>query len=570
MEIHGQGTLPAIPDNLSIPQFFLDSHHPTRPLRKDGSPWLIEDQGGQTIGFEELRARTYGLANALSIKWNIRDNDAICIYSPNHTDYPVAVWAIHRLGGIVTPANPSYTTEELVYQLSTTKSCLVFAHPSSLDTALSAARIAGISVDRIVLFDSDAKISLQTTIHQLVILGLSKEPSFSEKQLSQGEAKTKLAFFSFSSGTTGRSKAVAVPHYAVIANVIQMAVHYKINEPKASWEDTRFKPGDVATGLLPFFHIYGLIVNLHFLLYAGMSLVVTSKFNFEQFLKSVVRHRISHLLVVPPQVVLLCKHPIVKQHDLSHVRFLLSGAAPLSGDLVNQLVEILPNCAIGQGYGMTETATTICLFPISQKVGTIGSAGQLIPGVIARVVKEDGLLANYGEQGELVVTGPSMSLGYTNSEEATKETYVNGWIHTGDEVIINENREVFVVDRLKEMMKIRGFSVAPSELEGHLLGHPAVADACVVPIPDEYSGELPMAFVVPHADFIERIKDAKEADDIRVTLVKYVADHKTKYKWLAGGIEFVDCIPKNPSGKILRRVLRERAREMRKHIGTRL
>ncbi|KAJ3514400.1 hypothetical protein NLJ89_g2401 [Agrocybe chaxingu] len=310
--------------------------------------------------------------------------------------------------------------------------------------------------------------------------------------------------------------------------------------------------------VLPFFHIYGLVVILHFTLWAGTSIVVVPKFNFTDFLNTISRHRVTHLYLVPPQIVLLTKHPAVKGRDFSHVKFCMSGAAPLSGDLMKQLTRILPNASIGQGYGLTETCTTISQLQPERMLGTIGSAGALIPGVVAKVVKADGTLAKEGEQGELIVTGPWMPREYYGNPTATAETFVDGWVRTGDEVIIRDN-EIFVVDRLKEIMKVRGFQVAPAELEGHLLLHPDVVDVCVVGVPDDYSGEVPMAFVVPSPNALKRINQG-QGQAVKKMIEKHVSDAKIQYKWLAGGVEFIDAIPKNPSGKILRRVLREKAK----------
>jgi len=344
-----------------------------------------------------------------------------------------------------------------------------------------------------------------------------------------------------------------------------MAAWWRVNDDSIPLENRRTRQGDVALAVLPFYHIYGLVVNLHFFLFCGMSIVVVPRFDFLKFLESIKRHRATHLLVVPPMVVLLCKHPATKTYDFSHVHMLFCGAAPLSAALTENVVKLLPNANIGQGYGMTETSTTVAMVPLAQKVGTLGGVGQLIPGVRARVVKMDGTLAKPGEPGELVVKSPSLALRYLNNGRETAETFVdNGWVRTGDEVMIDKNNEMFIVDRLKEIMKVRGFQVAPAELEGHLLQHPDIADVCVIGVPDEYSGEVPLAYVVLSADTSKRAQQSRtEAARIKALISKHVADHKAPYKRLAGGVEFMDVIPKSPSGKLLRRVLRDKARSVR-------
>ncbi|KAL7284581.1 hypothetical protein ACG7TL_001874 [Trametes sanguinea] len=562
-EIHADGgPLAPIPDDLTIPQFLLDAHHPSRPLLKKTQPWLIEELTGREIGSDELRARTFGLANALRIRWNISSDDVVCIFGPNHVDYPVAIWATHRLGAIVTGANPAYTAEELVYQLTTTKARVLIAHPGSLSVALEAARGAGLPADRVVVFDA-VPGAQNVTVHELIAQGLEYTQQFAEPRLKPGEGKRKLAFLSFSSGTTGRPKAVMIPHYSVIANVVQMAHVTKAKDESRPLDLQRYKPGSVGLAVLPFYHIYGLVVVMHFSLFIGTTLVVVQKFNFEQFLDSIQRYRVTHLCLVPPMVVLLCKHPAAKKYDLSSVRVLMSGAAPLSAELTNQLSALLPNSWIGQAYGMTETCTAVTWPPVDRRLGSLGSGGVLLPGCIARVVKPDGSLAGIGETGELVITGPSMALGYMNNPQATAETFKDGWVVTGDEVYFNEQKEIFVVDRIKELIKVRGYQVPPAELEGLLLDHKDVGDVCVVGIPDEYSGELPLAFVVPSAEAEARMNaDPAAADTVRKEIMKHVADHKTSYKHLVG-VEFIDAIPKNPSGKLLRRFLRDRAKALR-------
>ncbi|OSC99662.1 amp dependent CoA ligase [Trametes coccinea BRFM310] len=564
-ELHGDGgPLPHIPDDLTIPQFLLDSHHPSRPVLKKPQPWLIEELTGREIGSDELRARTFGLANAFKMRWNIGEDDVVCIFGPNHIDYPVAIWASLRLGAIVSGANPAYTADELLYQLTTTKARLLIAHPVSISVALEAARLAGLPAECVILFDA-VPGAPHANVQDLIAQGLEHTQQFAERRLKPGEGKRKLAFLSFSSGTTGRPKAVMIPHHSVIANVIQMAHWTQAKDESRPLELQRYKAGGRGLAVLPFYHIYGLLIILHFHLFIGHTLVVVEKFNFERFLDNIQRYRITNLCVVPPMAVLLCKHPAVKKYDLSSVRMLMSAAAPLSAELTNQLSELLPNAWIGQAYGMTETCTVVTFPQTDRRLGSLGSGGVLLPGCTARVVKPDGSLAGLGETGELIVSSPSIALGYFNNPQATAETFKEGWVVTGDEVYFNERKEIFVVDRIKELIKVRGFQVPPAELEGHLLDHPDVGDVCVVGVPDEYSGELPLAFVVPSAEAQARMKaDPSTAAAVRDAIMKHVADHKTRYKHLAG-VEFIDAIPKNPSGKLLRRVLRDRAKTLRKN-----
>ncbi|KAG1861788.1 hypothetical protein DFJ58DRAFT_871788 [Suillus subalutaceus] len=557
------GILPHIPDDLTLAQFILDAEHVRKPVRKSDA-WIVDDQSGRKIGLEELRARTYGLANALSIRYNIQEDHVVLIYSPNHVDYLVAAWAAHRLGAAVSGANPLFTVDELVYQINSVKAAVIITHPDSLNVALASAHAAGVPADRVILFDVEGVTTQRVTVQVLISQGLASVPNFTERKLAPGEGKTKVAFLNFSSGTTGRPKVSAPLQYPTtrrIANVIQLATHHKVGEDYAG---QRFKPGDVCCAVLPLYHIYGLVFNSHYAFFCGMTVVLTAKYNFLEFLKSIIRHRITHLMLVPPHIVLLCKHPAVRSYDFSHVRYITSGAAPLSREVMEQLVQIFPNADLGQSYGLTESCTVISTWAVDKRCDLSGGAGQLLPGIIGRVEKPDGTLADFDEPGELVVKTQAVALGYANNLEATKETFVNGWLRTGDEVKMNRRGEIVVLDRLKEMLKVRGFQVAPAELEGCILDHPDVTDTCVVGIQDEYSGELPLAFVVLRPEAAKRVEESPQAaDEIKASIMKHVVDNKVGYKKLAGGVEFIDVVPKNPSGKLLRRVLRDKAREMR-------
>ncbi|PIL27096.1 transporter [Ganoderma sinense ZZ0214-1] len=562
--IYGDGgPLVHIPDDVTIPQFLFDQHHPLggEALHSRSPTYFVDDATGRQINGEEIRARVFGLANALHIRWAIGNGDVVCIFGPNSVDYPTVIWATHRLGGIFTGANPAYTVDELVYQIQTSKATVLFIHPDCLKVGLEAARKAGIRDDRIALFDA-VPGNPHVTIGELVKEGLTQPRRYVEPQLRPGEGKTKVALLLFSSGTTGRPKAVMIPHFAVIANCIQMKQCTDMRDADMPNDQKLYSVGDVGLGVLPFYHIYGFVVSLHFFLFCGMSLVIVSKFNFENMLKSIQRYKITHLTLVPPMVVLLCKHPAVKNYDLGSVKLMACGAAPVSAEITRQVAQVLKNSWIAQGYGMTEIGSISRFFPeADNRVGTMGSAGRLIPGAACRILKADGTWGGYNETGHLIITAPSIAIGYLDNPEATAETFKDGWIYTGDEGYVNEKKEIFILDRIKELIKVRGFQVAPAELEGHLLDHADIADVCVVGAPDDFSGELPFAFVVLHDNVRQRVsKSPVDEERLRQDILKHVSDHKTQYKWLAG-VEFVDAVPKNASGKLLRRFARDRLKE---------
>ncbi|KAF9466147.1 phenylacetyl-CoA ligase [Collybia nuda] len=562
------------PDNLTIPQVFLDGtfRHAAVPVETPDIPCMIEEMTGRKIFITELRARTQNLARALKEIWNIGDDDNVLMFCPNHTDYPVCIWAAHKLGASVTTTSPALTLEEFVHQLQIAKPSLIIADPLVLALARKAALSISLPHTRIVAIGPSTLDVV--TIDDLIKSGQSL-PSFEERMLAPGEAKSKIAFLCFSSGTTGKPKAVAISHHNVVCNAVQVATFKCVNDAYAPWDERQLKPGDICcsgtfanflsgpkinnicASVLPFYHIYGLVINMHFILLSKITLVVSQGFDFARLLNSISRYRITTLMLVPPQVVLFCKHPLAKDADLSSVHYCMIAGAPVTAELTKQLRDRLPDVALGQAYGMTETSPGVTMWPVSQRVGTLGSVGRLIAGTIAKVVKEDGTLAKVDEPGELYVRGKQNALGYYKNEAATREVFIDGWVRTGDHVVFRPNGDLFVIDRIKEIIKVKGFQVAPAELEGHLLSHPKIADAAVIGIPDEYAGEVPLAFVVLHPETHDQVKNSDQAAaDIRAHIFKHISSVLSQYKWPVGGIKFVEVLPKNQSGKILRRVLR--------------
>ncbi|GAA5978423.1 hypothetical protein JCM5350_001161 [Sporobolomyces pararoseus] len=537
----------------------------------DTQPWLLDATSDLQYTRKQAHSRVLDLAKAFH-KRGIRDRSCIVVYSPNDIEYGPCLWATFRQGGIVSPANPSYNASELVHQLKIVDKHypvkLLLSHPDSIVEAVKACEESGLD-SRIIVLTRPGNHELTKGFPTLQdIIKDSKNDQLPPRvQLSKEEARTRLAFLSFSSGTTSLPKAVLIPHYAVICNVLQSSSHWDATFPFKSY-DAKKKKGDVVLGVLPFYHIYGLVVILHGSLYMNLPLVVLPKFTLDGYLQAISQFRVSILFVVPPQIIMLIKNDVSK-YDLSCVRLTMAGAAPLTEETVNAFKKKFPHSVCGQGFGMTESSTVISLLDASRKPAfPASSAGVLLPNIEARIVSPEGKFLGPNEIGELWSRGPSNALGYLGNPKATKETFDDErFLHTGDECKIDEDGLLYVVDRIKELIKSNGMQVAPAELEGHLVSHPDVQDVCVIGIPDERRGEAPKAYVVPSASWLaSKSKDEKKLAE---ELKKFVLDHKIKYKALSE-VEFLDVIPKTASGKLLRKDLRVRHAQTVKARGAKL
>ncbi|KAJ7869988.1 phenylacetyl-CoA ligase [Mycena leptocephala] len=553
---------PSFPEDLTLPQFLFDYEHPIRLHRATGSPWIVDAVTGQTRLQDELKERVWNLANGLSCQFSIGQDDIVGIISRNHLDFPVTIWAGHRLGASIFTLNPTYTVDELVPPLIDMKPSLLVVDPAALDNVRAAAARIGFSTDRIVVVNFPAASVADGaeffTLEDLVNLGQSRknEYQFLEFTLKSSEGKTKVALYFPSSGTTGVPKMVAIPHAAFISNIIQTAAHDAGVDMSIPAGERRFRPGYISCAVLPFFHIFGLLINLHYMLFSGMTVVIMPKFDFVEYLATIKRYKVTNLSLVPPMLTLFCKHPAVKDADLSSLRVIFVGGAPMSVHLAEAMGEIVPQAVVEQGYGMTELTGILTMPPLNRRVAT-DAVGHLLPGFTARVVKSDGSIAGIGETGELYVTGPSCAIYYVNNEQISKETFVDGWVRSGDEVYFDENQELHIVDRIKDFIKVGGYQVAPAELEALLVTNPDITDCCVISVPHEFSGEVPRAYAVLSKPALERIRrDPEEANKIKAALIEDIENKKAKYKRLVGGVEFIDVIPKTPSGKLLRRALR--------------
>ncbi|KAL7938354.1 hypothetical protein V8C35DRAFT_291780 [Trichoderma chlorosporum] len=559
--------LPEIPDSITIEEFIRNEQHGRAPLAKSRNPYTCGITG-TTYDAAQVAERTDCMARAISKRLGLNPHEGtewervVALYSVNTIDYIPFVHAIHRLSGIVTPASAAYSTQELEHQLRTSGAKAVVTCTPLLDNALKAATAAGIPKDRIFIlraagFDNPPSY---VTIDDLVDEGKALPPL---KPLNwiKGQGARQTAYLCYSSGTSGLPKAVMVSHYNVIANILQVCSLESVPRKELGIES------QVSLGVLPFSHVYGLILISTVGQYRGDEVVVLPKYNLHELLDAVQRFKIEQLFVVPPMLIQIIGNPDkTAEYNLESVRFVYCGAAPLGPEVVGALTKMFPKWHIGQGYGMTECSPTAS--STNELDVLFGSSGSLLQGKKAKLIDVQGKeVTEYDTPGELLIQSPSIALGYLNNEKANAETFVHHedgrWLRTGDEVIVRKSAQghehIIVVDRIKELIKTKGHQVAPAELEAHLLSHPYVFDCAIIPVPDSYAGEVPKAYVAKSASDCANKSD----EEIEAAIHKHVKDHKAKHKWLAGGIEFIDAIPKSPSGKILRRLLRDKEKKER-------
>ncbi|KAI8362831.1 hypothetical protein BD560DRAFT_484036 [Blakeslea trispora] len=535
-----QSTLPPIhlPESNLIEFLFSNPNHIPEDRKL-----LFDAFTGESLTFGQIKDRVLQFAATLEDKFNFRQGDVIAIYSPNQMDYSIPLLGAVTAGGSTSPANPNYTPKELAYQLEMTKAKVLIAHPSNLSNALAAAKLVGLDKSNVFLFDTKT-VDGVLPYTQVFLNERRAQPV----KLTPEQARDTVAYLCFSSGTTGKSKGVMTTHTNIISNVLQ---YYAI--------DHRFVNGqnDRMIGVLPFFHIFGLTVLMHVALYLGIPVYVMSRFELVQFCETVQNCKITFTCLVPPIILLLAKHTIVDQYDLSSLKQVVCGAAPLSAELQALVNKRLPKMIVKQGYGLTETSPVAVLEP-SDNVKP-GSIGILVANMTAKIVDEEGKEVKQGERGELWLKGPNVMKGYINNPEATADCIdEEGYFHTGDVALQDENGHFYIVDRIKELIKYKGFQVPPAELEAVLLSSPLVDDCAVIGVYDtEQATELPRGYIVLKSG----VPATQETEDL---IKKFVASHVVYYKQLRS-VVFIQEIPKSPAGKILRRVLRDAAAEEQKN-----
>jgi acyl-CoA synthetase (AMP-forming)/AMP-acid ligase II len=489
--------------------------------RLGDKPALIDGGSGRALSYAELERSVRSFASGLAGR-GFAKGDTMCICMPNVPEYAVAFHGVLAAGGRCTTANPLYTARELANQLAETRASILLTVPAALEVSREAAMQTGC---------------------ELCVLGEGKGATPFCALLGDPEAApdvaidpaTDIAAILYSGGTTGLPKGVLLSHRNLVATMI-------LAEPVLGVTSE-----DVVIAVLPFFHVYGLVVILNFALMAGATVVTMPRFEFEQFLGVLECHRVTRGYIVPPIALALAGHPAVEGHDLSALRHVFSAAAPLAPE-VAEACERRIGCPVTEGFGMTEMSAITHLVPPFGATGKPGSIGPPIPGVECRLVDPGtGQDPGPGKPGELWMRSPKVMQGYLNNPQATAAMVdPDGWLQSGDIAAVDEDGWFTIVGRIKEMIKYKGFQVAPAELEAIMITHPQVADCAVIGIPDEEAGEVPKAFVVPAGDAL----------DVEA-LTQFVAAQVAPYKRIRA-VQLVEEIPKSPSGRILRRILEER------------
>ena len=508
-----------------VPEIDFTSFVLARAEQLGNKPALVDSLSGQSITYADLYDKILRVAAGLRT-CGLGKGDVLALLLPNLSEFAIAFHAAAVLGAAVTTVNPLWNKDELCHQLL----------DSGADFLITVPELKA-KID-----DPDLKARLKAIF---IIGGESVSDSFEHlydhprlESIPKIDPINDLVALPYSSGTTGTSKGVMLTHYNLVANLCQMEVTEHIRD------------SDVLLCVLPLFHIYGLVVILNMGLHAGATIVMMTHFDIEHMLDAIEKHKVTFAHLVPPIVLALARQARIDHRNLSTLRAIMSAAAPLSADLAGDCSAKL-GCIVKQGWGMTETSPAVTMAePVPGRTRD-GSVGRPVPNTEIKVIDlETGDELGIDQHGELLVRGPQVMKGYLNRPEATAQMIdADGWLRTGDIGYADSEGFFFIVDRAKELIKYKGFQVAPAELEAILLTHPCVADAAVIPLPDEEAGEIPKAFIV-----LKEIATEQE-------LMEYVSNRVARYKRVRV-IEFIEQIPKSASGKILRRTLvaRERAK----------
>nr|POF07795.1 putative 4-coumarate--coa ligase 1 [Quercus suber] len=546
----------SVPNDLTTWQWAFESpkYAPTSYAAANDQGSYINATTGESLDFLAVREKATQLSAALVEQHGMAPTDTVSLFSSNSIWYPVAMWATVRAGGRVNGASPAYNADEMAHALRTAGTRFLFTLPGSLDVALQAAAMVGLAKERIFLLEGQREGIL--SIQDLIAAGRSCRilPAWS---IPQGQTNMDVCgYLNFSSGTTGLPKAVMLSHGNLIAQCHQLRQLQLVPEGR------RY----TILAVMPLFHITGLVRFCHYPVLLNGDSVMLPAFNMEAMLQTVIKYEIEELILVPPIIVRIVRDSIVQQYlpDLQRiVKTWSSGSAPVSPEIIELLRLRFPDTGFRQGYGATEsTAALSCHPPSHYDYKYAATAGILVANTVAKVISLEDPTKELaaGETGEICAKGPQIAMGYLNNPAATREAFdTDGFLHTGDVGTIDEEGLIRISDRIKEMIKVKGQQVAPAELEDLLLGEEVVEDCAVLGIPDGYAGERPKAYVV--------LKTGVQPDvGIGRMLLDKIKQRKVRYKWLTE-LEFTDTVPKSPTGKLLRRVLKVNDRNVKRRRG---
>jgi acyl-CoA synthetase (AMP-forming)/AMP-acid ligase II len=508
-------TIPEVP----IADFILEN-----ASRFSDKPALIDANTDRSLTYKELTDAVNRAAAGLA-EHGFQKGDVLAIHALNCPEYAIAFLGVARLGGVCTMVSPLFNEAELTNQLRDSGAKYLVTDPQLADTALAAAGAVNIR-EVFALGEIDGATPFCSLLDNA-----GQAPAV------EIDPRSDIVALPYSSGTTGLPKGVMLTHYNLVAMLSQMQTVDVLRSQ------------DTTICVVPCYHLYGLHVVIDLALRTGATAITLRQFDLEKFLHALEKYQVNVVPIVPPIVLALSASPLVERFDLSKLEALHCGAAPLSPEVANACSERL-GVRISYGYGMTELSSLSHLSYRNAEKHKPDSTGYCLPNTVCKIIDlESQRDLKAGEKGEVCVRGPQVMKGYLGEPEATAEIIDGeGWLHTGDIGYTDEDGALFIVDRLKELIKYKGRQVAPAELEAVLLSHPAIADAAVIPSPDEKAGEVPIAFVV--------LKKSALPDEIIDFVAERVAAHKKIRR-----VEFVDEIPKSPAGKILRRLLVQRVRE---------
>lgn len=503
---------------------------------------FVDGASGATLDFRTLRAHVLHAAGAMA-DLGVAPGEVIALHAPNSPDYAVAFHGVLRAGAAVTTIPALATAHDIARQLTASGSVALITDPAIAEAALAGAQAAGLPAERVILLREAGAQAPRASGHLVLTDLLARELAAPEVSI---DPATHLAALPYSSGTTGRPKGVRLSHRNLVANLAQIEDLLGVGRD------------DVVIAVLPFFHIYGMTVLLNLALRLRTRLVTLPRFDLAGFLDTMARHQVTFAFIAPPIAVAMAKHPMVDDYDLSRLRVVFSGAAPLDGELGRSLAQRL-GVVVVQGYGMSELSPVSHFTPPSATGVSCESVGFPVPNSVNRLLDPatgaeiPKPATGVSPRGELCVKGPNVMLGYLDDSAATDAMIdEEGFLHTGDIATVDADGVVTIVDRIKELIKYKGYQVAPAELEALLLTHPRIADAAVIGVVDEQGEEVPKAFVVRAAGGAAAALSAEG-------VMEFVAERVAPYKKVRR-VEFLDAVPKSASGKILRRELRDRER----------